>query len=130
MIVLLAALLIKRAWKINWLQGLGIFAVAGAFLTVGIIASVKIGGGSNLHNLDNFLLTLVMVLTAAAAYLNNENFDIRKQPLLAILVCIALAAPVTYTLRGGSCLSLPAEEISQSTLEVVQTKVKKYTASG
>ena len=130
LIVLLAALLIKRAWKVNWLQGLGILAVAGAFLTVGIVASVKIGGGSNLHNLDNFLLTLVMVLTAAAAYLNNENFDIRKQPLLAILVCIALAAPVTYTLHGGARLSLPVEETSQNTLEAVQTKVEKYTAQG
>jgi hypothetical protein len=130
LIVLLAALLVKRAWKINWPQGLGVLAVAGAFLTVGIIASVKIGGGSNLHNLDNFLLTLVMILTAALAYVNRENLDIRKQPLLVVLVCIALVAPVTYTLQGGARLSLPAEETSRETLEAVQTTVEKYTAQG
>ena len=42
-------------------QKLAVTVMLGLFLAVGVVASVKIGGGSNLHNLDMFLLGLLMV---------------------------------------------------------------------
>ena len=130
LIVLLVTLIIKRAWKVNWLQGAAMLAISGAYLTVGIIASVKIGGGSNLHNLDNFLVTLVMLAAAALWHLREKGFSITKEPLLVCLTCLALVMPVSYGLRGGVRLDLPSKENTQETLATVQGMVDKYKTQG
>ena len=130
LIILLAALVIRRVWKVNWLQGLAILGISGAYLAVGIIASVKIGGGSNLHNLDNFLVTLVMLAAAAFQHLREKGVSITKYPLLVILVCLTLIMPVSYALRSGTRLELPPEESAQEALEVIQSAVDKYKTQG
>ncbi len=130
LIVLLAALVIRRAWKINWLQGAAILAISGAYLAVGIVASTKIGGGSNLHNLDNFLVTLVILATAALWHLRENKVSIAIEPVLIILTCLALVMPVSYALRGGSRLDLPSEEVTQEALKSVQATVDEYKAQG
>ena len=129
-IILLVVLLIKRAWKINWLQGAAMILISTAYLTVGLIASVKIGGGSNLHNLDNFLVTLVMIAAAAMAYLRNHDYPFSKKPLLVILTCIVLVTPITYSLREGTRLDLPDLESTEATLQTVQSKVAEYNDQG
>ena len=122
LVILLVALIIKKAWKVNWLQGAAMLLISGAYLTVGLIASVKIGGGSNLHNLDNFLVTLVMIAAAALSYLRKQKYPINTKPVLIILTFIALLAPITYSLREGTRLDLPDAETTQSTLQTVQGK--------
>jgi hypothetical protein len=130
LIVLILALVIKRAWKINWLQGLAMTAIAGAFLTVGTIASVKIGGGSNLHNLDNFLVTLVLISAAAVNTIRDQHDPSAKHPLLILLTCLALIAPVTYSLQGGARLNLPAQETTHEVMENLTTIVDTYKDEG
>ncbi len=129
-VVLLVALLAARAWKVNWMQGLAMLIIAGAYLATGLIASVKIGGGSNLHNLDNFLVTLVMISAAALIHLRKTNFDFNSKPILVILVGIALVAPVTFCLRGGARLSLPDEAATGEALDVVTSTVEKFKEKG
>ena len=41
--------------------GSGMVIPSLAFLAVGLIASAKIGGGSNLHNIDMFWITLALI---------------------------------------------------------------------
>ncbi len=130
LVILLVALTISRAWKINWLQGVSMVVIAAAFLAVGLIASVKIGGGSNLHNLDNFLVTLVMLAYAALVYLRKTGFTIHSKPFLLILVCIALVAPVTYALQGGTRLNLPGQATTDEVLSAVTGTVDEYKARG
>ena len=130
LVILLVALLIKKAWKVNWLQGAAMLLISGAYLTVGLIASVKIGGGSNLHNLDNFLVTLVMIAAAALSYLRKQKYPINTKPVLIILTFIALLAPITYSLREGTRLDLPDAETTQSTLQTVQANVDEYNEKG
>ena len=55
-----------RDWKLNLLQKLSILLPLSAFLVVGLIVSTKIGGGGDLHNMDMFLVALM--LTAALAW--------------------------------------------------------------
>jgi hypothetical protein len=59
----LAAVLIylgvTRRWKLDFWQTAALVGSQLAFLVVGIIASVKIGGGNNLHKLDMFLVGMV-----------------------------------------------------------------------
>ena len=62
-IVPLVAILIylsaTRRWPLNTWQKLAIVLPLLAFLVVGLIVSVKIGGGGNLHNLDMFIIGLL-----------------------------------------------------------------------
>jgi hypothetical protein len=61
--VLLKLALSRARW--NWLRWLGLVAVLIAFFGAGLVVSVKVGGGSNLHNLDNFIILLVVIATYA-----------------------------------------------------------------
>ena len=65
LVVLLFYWLYKRCWRLDWLRLAAILGPLLAFLGVGLVVSVKIGGGSNLHNLDMFLLGLVFVAALA-----------------------------------------------------------------
>jgi hypothetical protein len=56
---------------------LGIGAVLGVLLLGGLVVSVKIGGGSNLHNLDAYL-TLLMVVGSYACF---ERIPPASQPI-------------------------------------------------
>ena len=129
-VLLLIALAVQRAWKVNWLQGLAMLAVAGVYLVVGLIASVKIGGGSNLHNLDNFLVTLVILAASALIFLRDKNYKLDSHPLLVFLACAVLIAPVTYSLRGGARLSLPDTAVTDETLQTVTETVDQYKRQG
>jgi hypothetical protein len=131
MVIWMAVLLISRKWSVNWLQKTAALIVAGIFLVIGIIASVKIGGGSNLHNLDMFLVSLLLI---AASALNHskpqETANGARSPLLNLLLAVVLIAPVTYNMSSGSRLVLPAQEKTEETLTVVQNKVEEYSQTG
>ncbi|MEA3350818.1 MAG: hypothetical protein U9Q82_09375 [Chloroflexota bacterium] len=83
-IILLVYLIRTKRWNLNRWQKLGIFVILSAFLTVGIIISVKIGGGSNLHNLDMFLIGLVF--TAALAW-ENGGYELLTKLLIIQSPC-------------------------------------------
>ena len=109
-IILLVVLILQKKWRTNWLQNLALLIVPGAFLVVGIIASVKIGGGSNLHNLDMFLVSLVLIASSVLVSIFKENENpIKFSPIASLLLFTVLISPVTFSLTGGSRLSLPSK---------------------
>lgn len=64
--VILWLIVVRRfTWRLSALQRLLIWGEMLAFAVVGLIASTKIGGGSNLHNLDMFLIGLVFLVALA-----------------------------------------------------------------
>lgn len=131
LIIWLIVVIVSKKWPINWFQKISIIAVAGTFLTVGIIASMKIGGGSNLHNLDMFLVSLMLVTASAILYLGQKgNIFSDQTPLINLLLIAVLITPVTYTLVGGSRLALPSDEATRESLAVVQTKIEEYNQQG
>ena len=76
LIVFLIYLYKKGFWKLNYLAKLAIGACLILFVLAGIIISVKIGGGNNLHNLDMFLIALVFC--AALAWRQRADLSILK----------------------------------------------------
>jgi len=62
LILILAWLVISRRFKLDGLQLLAIGVVLTVTLVAGLVASVKIGGGSNLHNMDMFFITLAFII--------------------------------------------------------------------
>ena len=61
-LILLAWWMFSRRWKLDWVQITAIWGALAGFLGVGIVVSMKIGGGSDLHNLDMFFMALLFVI--------------------------------------------------------------------
>ena len=130
-ILLLGILVLQKKWRTNWLQNLALLIIPGGFLVVGIIASVKIGGGSNLHNLDMLLMSLALIASSAFEFIIQKNGNASKlSPLASIILFIVLVSPVTFTLISGERLSLPANEKISEALDTVQNKMERYSQQG
>jgi len=121
LLLLLGVLLARRVWRPNGLQLAAAGVITLAFLVVGIIASTKIGGGSNLHNLDMFWVTLALLVTwIVRGMLHRPPLSLRSDWLLPLAVAAALIGPVTYTVQYGSPLSLPPQDIVNTSVESLQ----------
>lgn len=130
MVIILVVLVIQKRWRLNWLQKLAMLGIGGAFFGVGLVASIKIGGGSNLHNLDMFLILMVMIASVAFNHLLDA---IKNQPRnfwMMALICLTLIAPTTYALQGGSRLVLPEPDVTENVLRTVQQNVSRYSKDG
>jgi len=130
LVVFIVFLIKDKLWRLNWLQKSGLAAINVIFLVVGIIASVKIGGGSNLHNLDMFLVGLVLIASQAVVAVSNQDSAWLTKPAIAVLVSLILVAPTTFALSGGERLLLPEENITHEALTTVQGYIKKFSQKG
>jgi hypothetical protein len=126
-IILLIAFGKEQAWfkRLNFLQTTAILGALLAFLLVGIVVSVKIGGGSNLHNMDMFLICLVFVAGLAWHAGADEWFvklDQRPQWVPWILIA-AIFLPLAPFIMQITPVGLPPEEIIKDALATVESKV-------
>lgn len=86
----------------------------------GIVVSVKIGGGSNLHNLDAFLVLLLIATSyvffgKVASEAKDKPFASRRQPSW-LVIAWALALPVVFTLNAGLIEPQPQRaQVNQAT---------------
>jgi len=131
LIIFLVVLGAQKVWKPNWLKTTASVVVAAAFFAAGLTASVKIGGGSNLHNLDMFLVTLVLLAARAGASFHekfmgktNVNF------WLTMLAVVALVFPITYALRPSGKPNLPAEEEVTASLAAIREQIAQVPDNG
>jgi hypothetical protein len=73
LLIYLVYLIQKKYWNLTLLAKIAIGTCLVLFAAAGIVISVKIGGGNNLHNLDMFLVALVFC--AALAW--RQRVDLR-----------------------------------------------------
>jgi hypothetical protein len=98
----------------------------------GIVVSVKIGGGSNLHNIDAFLVLLLVV----ASYIALDRFN-KDKPALgdptrpsSALVAMAIALPVLFAATAGGPLPDRNLSAASATVSELQESVSQITAGG
>jgi hypothetical protein len=128
LILLMVALIFTRNWRLSLFQIL-VFAVAliSTFF-IGTIISTKIGGGSNLHNYDMYIISLVVLMMI---YLEQGNKISRSWPILArILLFITIVIPVWQILKQGEPKNLPPKEEVENALSLVQEEVTQAAADG
>jgi hypothetical protein len=127
-IVLLVWMIATKRWKINALQALAYSAALLVFLSGGIVASVKIGGGNNLHNLDMFLVSLAIL---AGLALRNVRLDTSAWPsMMRLALTLAILLPAWAAIRSGSPLKLPPPEVSRKALENIRVQATQASQSG
>jgi len=109
LLILLAGLAWKGGWRLVWWQKLSVFVPMLAFLAVGLVASIKIGGGSNLHNLDMFLIGMLFLSAVGWEYLsarwgdNPAAFPVWIKGMLALVLIVPFVQP----LLGLNTIGLP-----------------------
>lgn len=133
LLLLLAVFLVRNAKSAHPIRWLGITAILGVFLAGGIVVSVKIGGGSNLHNLDAYLALLAVAGAAVglgffAADRPDQARTFRVHP---ILIGFILFVPAWMTiLEGSPAASLPSQADQQEALAQIQHWVVKTQEQG
>jgi hypothetical protein len=95
-----------------------------AFLIVGVIASVKVGGGADLHNLDMFLITLVLLAGVAweAGFYKQLSKFLRGNLTVRWLLAGTILIPALVPMVTGKPLVLPSAERTQFVLQQIQDK--------
>lgn len=132
LILLLIYLIKYKTWKVNLWQQLGASVILIAFLGIGIVVSVKIGGGGNLHNLDMFLVSLVFA--AALAWKNGgkeflariEEQTIGVKALIFSLVLIPAFTPMV----GATPQELPLDKHVQYSLGLIELETEHAISEG
>ncbi|HEX2993622.1 MAG TPA: hypothetical protein VHP14_02295 [Anaerolineales bacterium] len=105
-------------WKLDLWQKLAIVLPLLAFLVVGLTASVKIGGGADLHNMDMFIIGLMFAGAVAWRCGAHQWIDeIQAAPLWVRLTLLALIViPGYQNLRVMTPLAIDTDIQTVATL--------------
>ena len=129
-------LIVARLWqgKGRWrfIRVFGLVAMLLVLFAGGLVVSVKIGGGNNLHNLDAYLVLLLLV----GAYLYYDRFaeednDVSTAACYNWMRTLALVAvPIFFALQGGGPMRLPAEDVTRPALNYLSWAVNYAARDG
>ncbi len=144
-LVLLICLHVAQHWRrYHFLRLLGLGAILFVLFAGGVVVSVKIGGGSNLHNLDAYLALLLIIggfITLERMTPDTSPAEPVTQPnrsrsqagiyhsLSALLQAMALLVPIFFAISSGGPLpqrNLVAAQAELQTLrQVVEVAVQQ-----
>lgn len=131
-IIVLSWLIATGKWKLShWALAAIIVGLIG-FLAIGLTASTKIGGGSNLHNLDMFILTLVFLGVMAVTQLQTqfEAIEIKTPHWILIILLFAVIFPGWVAYRTGSPYKAVPADLEKSDLATINAEVEKAKSQG
>lgn len=114
----------------HWIVWLVVTAGAGLLFAIGVVASLKIGGGNNLHHFDMFLIDLVLILAAMLARSDEGIIVNRASGRLTLLAAVALVAPVVSAMGRTPAPRPPPAEVAGSSLLRVQGAVAEAARQG
>ncbi|MBN1537186.1 MAG: hypothetical protein JW908_10680 [Anaerolineales bacterium] len=144
-LILLACMRLWRHWhRVHIIRLVGLAAILFVLFAGGLVVSVKIGGGSNLHNMDAFLTVLLVI--CGLIYFDKLTFDTPPSEsdgslhplevkrlninLHGILLSYAILAPVLFTIFSGGALTYPDQEVLDTDLSKIRRLIEKAGAEG
>ena len=122
-LLFILALLHRRGyWRLGGWQIAASAGILLAFLGVGVVASVKIGGGTNLHNLDMYLVGLLIVAALAwEAGIGSRLGEIMSgSGWLRALLLAMVAIQAFMPMLDAEPLALPPEEKTANALNFIR----------
>ncbi|MBT3670475.1 MAG: hypothetical protein HOA61_01935 [Bacteroidetes bacterium] len=131
-VLLMIWIIYSKNWKLNWIQKSGILGTVLVFLIVGLIASIKIGGGGDLHNMDMLIITILFLIaevwnTVWGNLYKNESNGV----ILYNLSILLLIVPIFWALRGGEPLrNLLSDTEGDIVLAIIQNEVDRVQNNG
>jgi len=92
----------KQMLALSWLRWLGLIGILGVFFLGGVLVSLKIGGGGDLHNLDGFLVFWVLVagsfLSGAYTAEDSHNGQVPSLKPASFWLLLAALVPLYFML--------------------------------
>lgn len=121
-------------WKqVHWLRWFGMAAILGAFFAGGVVVSVKIGGGGDLHNLDAF----IFLWAVFAAYLLSGKLEledavaqedyIQAEPIWKtkpFWLAVAVIVPVFFAFMRAGTWQFKTDEHQKAELSILKTDLE------
>ena len=106
---------------------LGLITILGVLLIGGLVVSVKIGGGSNLHNMDAYLVILMIVGGYIYFHRVPLGSSLRTtQPQISAWVNLFLVViPVLFTLKSDSQFVRYNPSETKNTLTKIQRNIHR-----
>ena len=96
----------KSLPDLHWLQWLGLAGILGVFFAGGLVVSVKIGGGGDLHNLDGFLVFWVLIvggILAKSSSRSKPEQKVTENQAWRFWLAMAVIIPVFFAfMRSGT----------------------------
>jgi hypothetical protein len=135
-ILLLAWWMLSRRWKVDWLGALAVWTVLAGYFAAGLVISTKIGGGGDLHNLDMYLASLIVVTVigfeAQAREHGGNTWSAFAVGLVLLLALLPVRPFTPFDSFAGTSpwLELPAQKDVQNTLQSIRTEVKSASQQG
>jgi len=123
--------LARRPGSIDSIRILGVGAALGVLLGGGLVVSVKIGGGSNLHNLDAYVSLLLLV--AAYAYFGRveaDHGDPSPTTSPAWLNALIGLIPMLFILGTGAPIESHDPTQTMTALDTIQARTAAAVQSG
>lgn len=129
--LVIAFRLARQYGRKEWLRTAAILAILVVLFGGGILVSVKIGGGSNLHNLDAFLIALMITgVYAATSRWEFPTPEGQTLPTPAPLVLLALSVPICFAIGMGKPLRLYDMHRAEQSISQVQSIVEPVVEHG
>jgi hypothetical protein len=130
-----SAPLILLSWKsirsCHPIRILSLVVILLVLLVGGIVVSVKIGGGSNLHNLDAYLLMLFTITSYAMwgrISVDSVPSEVAK-PSLGLAAWV-LAIPLFFTVISDSPKPEPSRNLAYESLKQIRSMVNQVAEAG
>lgn len=126
--------LYRSGFNYHLVRHLGIALIVFVLYAGGLLVSTKIGGGNNIHNLDAYLIILLM--SASYLYLGKavpdyEQPERKNSPGFEnIFIFTAVFIPVIFSLQGGRPVTLPKEKRTENALLTIQEFSDSALAEG
>lgn len=119
--------------RYSYLKLFGIGAILVVLLVGGLAVSVKIGGGSNLHNLDAYLV--ILIISASYMFWEEEEKHIEKlknvsSSLSKIAFVTALVIPIFMALTVSGHSPTREQEVEARDLSQLQDLVNEAISQG
>ncbi|HWS24110.1 MAG TPA: hypothetical protein VN226_06735 [Anaerolineales bacterium] len=114
--------------KFNKTQNLFALFTLLVFFLGGLLVSVKIGGGADLHNMDGFALFLVFIPLIYLSSANNLP-DINA-PFSWAIVVMALISPLIFTIPNLRAYPEFHEDYNQSGVRIIKNLAEQKAKTG
>jgi hypothetical protein len=133
-------LLILVVWKVSralhewhYFRLLGLATIGVVLLIGGLVVSVKIGGGTNLHNMDAFMVILMVVGVYLAFDRHAKEPDAGYQQAWEIppfLLTLIVLVPIVFALGSGGSAKSPNTERAWEVIGLIDTRIERVLRDG
>ena len=112
----------NNGWRtyFDWIRVFGLLGILSAFGLGGIIVSVKIGGGGDLHNLDAFLVffLIISIYIITNRFVPELDKELGPFKFNFSLIFLVIFIPVLHTIQNN--VSWTFKDINQQNKDITQ----------